>query len=266
MSVNFPEPGDERDISPDAAAAENTEHDPRFEPQHFSLNDLVYLAEVGEQPHREVLRQFAACVDDFHAHIATAVASGVIEDALKFRGDVGAEMLRISQALSEAIRTLPEHVHEAGLPDELAITELSKLILATDKERVDLFSALAPEASHQFTRMNLEGAVRLLGDIYAAFEESGEDMPTEVDYNVRGIDLGNEIVSMMNTDLMIFGKALIEETQRRTMLSAAEKILADDEEGASTLAKRIGGHALDVAKIAAGVTIGMVLGNRFRKR
>lgn len=264
MSVEMPEPDDRDQTLPGAdTGGDHSVRDDRFDNQEFSLNEVLNLARLGEGPHVDAFVDFVDGAHALHEHIGDCVQDGSIEDALKGIGESGQVYVDLFNDLRSLMGTLPAKLQEAGMADDDAVRELTLLLCSLDHERVNALIELQPSLKNQLMMMGRKDIEDMVRNIYE-IDDSVDDGVDDLSQN-RGEAMIYVFMRHLKADISVFSDSIIVEERQRKIVTAAEKILAQEPEVPRSRLERIGGHALDVAKIAAGVAAGIAISRLFKK-
>ena len=185
----------------------------------------------------------------------------MLEDVLLQRGEHGADMNVVGHRMMTALKGYPLQMFQMGASDKTAIEIMSRLIEAMEHERAEVFSGIEPDVAKRLEPLDREKSKKLAEEIYDA-EIEGIDSDIKK-YEILGDTFSDSMIYYLNNDIQALADQVIAVRKKRTAEQAFEKILAM---GNESVRAKIGRHTLDVLKVAAGVTIGVVAAGFFRKK
>lgn len=235
--------------------------DNRFDTQPFTLQELADLARLAEEKYAPTVANVAEAIVKTHEAFQTWSQEGVLEDVLLQRGEYGADMGTVGHRVMTALDGYPLQMFQMGASDETAIEIMSRLMEAMERERAEVFSGISPDVAKRLEPLDRKKSKELAESIYGVKIE-GIDSDTKRYETIGGI-FSDKMIGYLNYDIEALGDQVIAVRKERTAAQAFEKILAM---GNESVRAKIGRHTLDVLKVAAGVTIGVVAARFFRKK
>lgn len=249
-------PDDGNEDPRDAVAA--TDFDPRFVALDFTVEDLAFLASVEGRPYAGLIRDFSEISQLYYDAIAEGVENGNVE-VISLKGVEGRRLSDAIDKFTSLVMELPLLIYRKGVDDEQAVGMLVRIMIADGIRRTRIYRTLVSDPDVRFDNIDPEFASALVNGAYNVEVEGSE----EDHYKARGLQLMWVWGQILNTDIDILGRSLIDDRQEERMDRAVSIILG--EQNGKRL-NQIGKHVLDVGKLALGVAAGIILSRSFGKR